>query len=190
MLVLIRHAETVANRDNIKSGWSNTPLTPKGIKQARSVREDMGGYKYDQVFLSDLERCQDTTQYAIGKTHPRDTWTLAEELRERSGGLLEGKTYQEIRKMFSPRKYKLWQRDYFEAPPQGESYRDVEDRVIPFAKEYIFPLVNEGKNIWVCSHQIPMQIIIGYIKGLEEEQIMALPIEHAMPYVLYGDVAM
>ena len=87
--------------------------------------------EYDAVFMSDLERCQDTTQYVIGHTHPRDTWTMAEELRERSGGSLGGLTYQEIRKKFAPRQYKLWQRDYFEAPPQGESYRDVEDRVIP-----------------------------------------------------------
>ena len=189
MLVLIRHAETVANTENRKTGWTNSPLTDQGTAQAKAIRPDMGAYKYDAVLLSDLERCQDTTWHAIGHSHPRETWTLCEELRERSGGTLEGKTYQEIRKMFAPRQYKLWQRDYFEAPPQGESYRDVEDRVIPFAKEYIFPLVNEGKNVWVCTHQIPMQILIGFIKGLEEDAIMKLPIEHGMPYVLYGNVA-
>ncbi len=188
MLVLLRHAETTANVENRKAGQINVPLTPHGIEQSKGLKEDMGGYKYDAVFLSDLERCQDTTWHAIGHTHPRETWTLAEELRERSGGLLEGLTYQEIRKQFAPKHYKLWQRDYFEPPPQGESFRDVEDRLIPFAKEHIFPLVNVGKNIWVCTHTVPMKILIGYIKGMDEASIMKLPIENAMPYVLYGNV--
>ena len=189
MLLLVRHSETVSNVENRKTGWINSPLTDLGKEQARDLRAEWGGRKWDAVFLSDLERCQDTTSLAIGHRYPPDTWTLAEELRERSGGVLEGMTYPEIRKQFAPRQYKLWQRDYFEPPPQGESYRDVEDRVIPFAKEYIFPLVNEGKNVWVCTHKIPIQILVGYIKGLDEAAIMKLPVENAMPYVLYGNVA-
>lgn len=188
MLVLIRHAECVANTENRKVGHTQSPLTPEGIKQAMELKDDMGGYKYDAVFSSDLERCQDTTSYALGHTHPRESWTLSEELRERSGGLLEGMTYQDIRKQFAPKYYKLWQRDYFEAPPQGESFKDVEDRVIPFFREYVVPLVNEGKNVWLCSHTIPMKVLIGYIKGMEEADIMKLPIENAMPYVLYGNI--
>ncbi|MCI1472422.1 MAG: histidine phosphatase family protein, partial [Pediococcus pentosaceus] len=34
-LVLIRHGESTANRDNIYTGWSDVPLTPLGIKQAQ-----------------------------------------------------------------------------------------------------------------------------------------------------------
>jgi 2,3-bisphosphoglycerate-dependent phosphoglycerate mutase len=188
MLVLTRHAESTANVENRKAGQLEVPLTDEGKRQCLELRETMDGYAFDAVFTSDAGRCQDTTDVAIGKTHPRDTWVYAEELRERSGGLLEGKTYQEIRKMFPPRTYKLWQRDYFEAPPQGESYRDVEDRLIPYFQEYIVPLVNNNKHVWVCTHKIPMQILIGYIKGMEEAAIMKLNIDNAMPYFLYSNV--
>lgn len=188
MLVLIRHGQSTANAENRKAGQLNVPLSEEGIAQVKALRSEMGGYKYDAVFTSDAERCQDTTRYAIGHRYPPETWIIAEELRERSGGTLEGMNYQEIRKLFPPRKYKLWQRDYFEAPPMGESMKDVEDRLLPFAKQYIFPLVNEGKNVWVCTHHIPMKILIGYIKGMEESEIPSLEIDNAVPYVLRGNV--
>ena len=60
--------------------------------------------------------------------------------------------------------------------------------MIPFFKEYVAPLVNDGKNVWLCTHAIPMKILVGYIKGMDEAAIMKLPIENAMPYVLYGNV--
>lgn len=166
----------------------NVPLSELGIEQAKEVAHTLDAYKFDKVFTSDSERCQDTLWHAIGAQHPRDTWVYVEELRERSGGDLEGLTYQEIRKLFPPKKYKLWQRDYFEPPPHGESMKDVEDRAIPYCREYIFPLVNEGKNVIVCSHAITLKVIIGYIKGMGEEAIPALDIENAVPYILYGNV--
>ena len=190
MLVLVRHGESTANEQNIKAGQLNVPLTERGIQQAKALRGDIGSYQYDAVFLSDAERCQDTTWHAIGHRHPRETWTLAEELRERSGGIYEGMPYPEIRKLLPPKKYKLWQRDYFEAPMQGESMKDVEDRVVPFMQEYVFPLINAGKHVWVCSHHVTIQVIIGHIKGMEETMVPSLKIEHAVPYVLYGTVQM
>lgn len=188
MLVLIRHGKSVANCENRKAGQTNTPLSEEGIKQCKDVYDTYRGYQWDAIFTSDLERCQDTTRIILSERYPPDTWTLVEELRERSGGTLEGMTFQEIRKLFSPRKYKLWQRDYFEAPPMGESMKDVEDRLLPYAKEYIFPLANEGKNVFVCTHQIPMQVLIGYIKRMDETDIPSLTIENAMPYVIYGKI--
>jgi len=188
MLVLIHHAETEANVENRMLGHTDSPLTNDGKQAAMQFRDDIGGHKYDAIFVSDLERCQTTTELVIGHSHPRDSWTLSEELRERSGGTLEGMTYQDIRKEFAPKHYKLWEREYFEAPPQGESFRDVEDRVLPFFREYVVPLVNDGKNVWVCSHTVPMKILIGYLKGMDEAAIMKQPIEMVMPYVLYGNI--
>ena len=36
-LVLVRHGESTANRDNEFTGWTDVPLTPKGQQQARQV---------------------------------------------------------------------------------------------------------------------------------------------------------
>ena len=186
MLTLIRHAETIANIEKRKTGRIETPLSEKGIQQAREMALTQDDYVYDHVFTSPLERCVDTTQLVIGNRHPQDTWIYVEELVERSGGTLEGMLYSDIRKMMAPRQYKLWQRDYFEAPPMGESMADVHDRVIPWFKDNIIPLVNNGDNVWVCTHAIVMKILIGFIKGLDETKIPKLQIENCVPYVLYN----
>ena len=190
MLVLVRHAESQDQAENRMGGQHNCPLSEKGRGQAIEVGKDLADYEFDLVFSSDLERCVDTTRAILEHNKRTDPSVLryAEELRERSGGTIEGMTFQEIREQIPPKKYKLWQRDYFEAPPMGESLKDVEDRVIPFLKENVFPLVNDNKNVLVVAHSGVIKTIICYIKGSDESDIVNLKIENAMPYVLYGHV--
>lgn len=188
MLILLRHAQTTANRDNIKAGQLDVPLTDLGISQAKAAGQNLRGYTFNHVFSSDLNRCIDTTNLATEGRVPAEDIITAEELRERSGGLLEGMSYPDMRKMLPPKKYKLWQRDYFEAPPMGESMKDVEERVIPYMKEYVFPLVNENKTVLVCSHEVTLLVIIGYIKKAEEQDIVKLKIDNVVPYFFYGNI--
>jgi len=187
MLVLVRHGESEANANKIMAGQMNVPLTPEGRNQCRSIL-DLVLYNFDAVFTSDLERCLDSADLMIGKRYPRDTWIVAEELRERSGGLFEGRTYSDLRKELAPRTYKKWQRDYFEAPPMGESLKDVEHRVIPFCNEYVFPLIKERKDVIVFTHARVIQVLIGYLKGMDENEAIKLPIENATPYFYRGPV--
>ena len=67
-------------------------------------------------------------------------------------------------------------------------FPDVEDRVIPFMKEFVFPLVNDNKNVLVVAHSGVLRTIIRYIKASDETEIVKLEIENAMPYILYGHV--
>jgi broad specificity phosphatase PhoE len=171
------------------AGQSNAQLTKEGIQQAKEVGRTYRSYSWDAVFTSDLDRCMDTARYVVGSKHPENTWIKAEELRERYSGQYEGQPYAELRKILPPRKYKLWQRDFYAAPPGGESFNDVQKRVVEYAKQFIFPTVNDGKRVIVVTHCIPVMVLIGYIKNLSEEQILQLKVENAMPYVLpYGKV--
>ena len=189
MLVLLRHAWSQDQEENRLSGQSNCPLSARGMEQAVEVAVDLSKYEFDAIVSSDLIRCVDTTNPIMSHNlHVVPSLTYAEELRERSGGNLEGMLYTDIRQEIPPKKYKLWERDYFEPTPMGESLKDVEDRVIPYMKEYVFPLVNEGKNVLVVSHEDVIKTIIGFIKGSDESHIVSLRIENAMPYILYGEV--
>ncbi len=190
MLVLVRHGETTDQEENRMSGQHNCMLCPDGQRQVDELGTDLADYEFDIVVSSDLTRCVDTTA-AIMKRNKRtdpDIVTYAEELRERSGGTIEGMEYSEIRKMIPPKKYKLWRRDYFEPPPMGESLKDVEDRVIPYMKEFIFPVVNDNKNVLVVAHAGVLRTIICYIKASDESNVVKLEIENAIPYILYGHV--
>ena len=190
MLVLVRHGKSQDQEENRMSGQHNCPLSVEGRQQADELGMNLADYEFDAIFCSDLERAIDTTRAILAhnkRTNP-EVLTYVEELRERSGGSIEGLTYTEIRKMIPPKKYKLWQRDYFEPPPMGESLKDVEERVIPYMKEYVFPLVNETKNVLVVAHAGVLRTIICYIKAGEESDIVGQVIENAMPYILYGHV--
>lgn len=189
MLVLIRHSMSQDNLEGRLSGQHNCPLSTEGQEQAVEVAVDLSKYAFDAVFSSDLSRCIDTTNEILQHNlNVVPSLTFVEELRERSGGLLEGMLYTEIRKEIPPKKYKLWERDYFEPTPMGESLKDVEDRVIPYMKEYVFPLVNDGKNVLVVTHEDVIRPIIGFIKGSDESTMLSLNIENAVPYILYGRV--
>lgn len=187
MLILIRHGESEANANNFMAGQLDVSLTEKGRRQCRSF-SDLKLYNLDAIFTSDLERCLDSAELMLGDRYPRDVWILAEELRERNGGLYEGRLYPELRKELAPKEYKKWQRDYFEAPPMGESMKDVEDRVIPYFKEHIRPLLEEGKDIAIFSHCRVLQVLIGHLKGMDEAEAIKIPIENATPYFYRGPV--
>ncbi len=190
MLVLVRHAKSQDQEENRMSGQHNCPLAPSGWLQASELGIELANYEFDYIFSSDLERCVDTTRGVLrhNKHIDHSKISYAEELRERSGGSIEGLTFTQIRRMIPPKKYKLWRRDYFEPPPMGESLKDVEDRVIPFMKEFVFPLVNDNKNVLVVAHSGVLRTIIRYIKASDETEIVKLEIENAMPYILYGHV--
>lgn len=190
MLVLVRHGESVDQVENRMSGQSNCALSPRGVEQAEELAVELSAYEFDAVHSSDLIRCVDTTAAILRRNANTDPSVLvyAEELRERSGGLLEGREYKDIRQELPPKKYKLWRRDYFEAPPMGESLKDVEERVIPYLKNHVFPLVNEGKNVILVTSAGVIRTIICYIKSSDETEIVKLEIENAMPYILYGEV--
>ena len=190
MLVLIRHGKSTDQEENRMSGQHNCLLSDEGKEQVEELGKDLADYEFDFIFSSDLTRCVDTTSAIVRHNkhaEPSDIMYV-EELRERSGGTIEGMKYSEVREIIPPRKYKLWRRDYFESPPMGESLKDVEDRVIPFMKDHVFPNVNDNKNVLVVAHAGVLRTIICYIKASDETEIVKLEVENAMPYILYGHV--
>lgn len=195
MLILLRHGHSQAQEEKRMGGQVNYPVTEQGREEIKDAADTLSTYEFDAIFTSDLERCLGTLHGVLhGNPFFKDeqwtdgTITQAQELRERSGGSMEGMEYAEMRKILAPRKYKLWQRDYFEAPPDGESLKDVEDRVLPYLKEYVFPLVNDGKNVLLVAHSGVIRVILGYIKKAEEPDIVKWNIENAIPYFVYNNI--
>jgi len=188
MLILISHGETTAQRDNIVSGQLNDRLTDGGQLENTEAGRSLADYDIDAVFCSDLERCQYTADTIILENNFSNDvkLILVQELRERSFGSLEGMPFPVVRKELPPRKYKLWERDYFEAPPMGESLQDVEQRVIPYLKENVFPMADDNKNILIVSHNDVIKTIIGHLKKSEETDTIRWKMENAIPYFFYG----
>ncbi|MDO5118946.1 MAG: histidine phosphatase family protein [Coriobacteriales bacterium] len=94
MLYALRHAETLFNRQNKTQGWCDSPLTKRGIEQARIAGQEIAkrGLTFDHAHCSTAERCSDTleiaTAEAFGAPMP---YERHKDLREFNFGPFEAK---------------------------------------------------------------------------------------------------
>lgn len=93
-LYFIRHGESEFNASHAWGGSSDTPLTPKGRKQAkragREAREQ--GLVFDVIISSPLSRAHDTAKLVATELgYPHDKIILHDQFIERDFGKLEGR---------------------------------------------------------------------------------------------------
>jgi 2,3-bisphosphoglycerate-dependent phosphoglycerate mutase len=98
-------------------------------------------------------------------------------------GDLQGKNKDEMREEYGEEQVHIWRRSFDIAPPGGESLKDTADRVLPFYKEHIKPMLKSGKNILVVAHGNSLRALVMYMEGLTPEQILAKEIPTGTPYV-------
>ena len=92
-LYLVRHGESVANRDHIVGGHFDSPLTEKGREQARQTGNLFRNIRFDDAYSSDLQRALETGEIIYGKGISADQQLF--DLRERSFGRLQGRPVEE-----------------------------------------------------------------------------------------------
>ena len=86
-LYLIRHGESIANKERFYAGQTDVPLTELGREQAKELVPFLSHISFDCVFSSDLSRAMDTQKIAL----PNENAVLSSKLREIHTGLLTGK---------------------------------------------------------------------------------------------------
>ena len=85
-LYLMTHGETLFNQQNKIQGWCDSPLTEKGIAQAKRAGELISNVTFDHYYCSTAGRCSDTLEYAVGNV----SYLRLKDLRERGFGKFEG----------------------------------------------------------------------------------------------------
>jgi len=125
-LVIVRHGETEWNVQNKATGQLDSPLTPKGIRQAHAIADRLLRFSFTTVYSSDLGRAVQTANIiaeVCGKKVIFDP-----QLREWNMGIFEGLTVSEMHKKF-PQYRQDYERIGFEyVIPEGESLRQCRDR--------------------------------------------------------------
>lgn len=184
MLILIAHGETLLDQEGRFNGSSDTPLSELGKIQAIDAGKLLSNTPLDVVFASRLGRSKATAWAIVGEQkRPPDAIHMDEAaLNERSFGLIDGLTLGEARGKFPPKKYKVWERDLFEAPPMGESLSDVMDRMVTFYKLRVFPLLKKGKRVCLVGHPIGVKMLLGWLNRLDEQELLEMQIEPVIPY--------
>ena len=210
-LVLLRHGESTWNKENRFTGWTDVPLSKKGIEEARQagrlLRE--GGYIFDVAFTSVLKRAIKTLWIVLEEMDLMwipvvKSWRL----NERHYGALQGLNKAEAARELGEEKVTIWRRSYDVPPPpltlddprhprfdskyadfhpgdlpDTECLKDTIGRFLPHAQKNIAPAMRAGKRIIMVAHGNTLRGLIKYAEDIPDQEIAALNIPTAVPLV-------
>lgn len=210
-LVLLRHGESVWNRENRFTGWTDVDLSEKGTREAteagRTLKEQ--GYVFDLAFTSVLKRAIRTLWIVLDEMDlmwipvVRD-WRL----NERHYGALQGLNKAEMADRFGEQQVKIWRRSYDTQPPAlekddprnpardpryralhpeqlplTECLKDTVERFLPCWHEVIAPAVREGKRVIIAAHGNSLRALVKYLDTIPDDVIPEVNIPTGIPLV-------
>ena len=217
-LVLIRHGESTWNKENRFSGWTDVPLTQKGVEQAveagRTLKKE--GYTFDIAYTSVLSRAIKTLWLVLEAMDlmwipVRHTWRL----NERHYGALQGLNKAETAQKHGMEQVHIWRRSYDIRPPAltvddprylendpryadlksgeiplTECLKDTVDRFLPYWHETIAPTVKSGRRVLIAAHGNSLRALIKHLDNISDRAIFELNIPTGIPlvYELNGDL--
>lgn len=217
-LVLIRHGQSEWNKENRFTGWTDVPLSPLGIEEARQGGKAMkdAGFQFKAAYTSYLKRAIKTLWLALEEMDRMyipvsNSWRL----NEKHYGMLTGLNKAETAAKYGDEQVLLWRRGYDVAPPaiaednefsplREEKYKDIPvsdiplteslkdciDRIMPYWESEIKPALAEKGEILVAAHGNSLRGIVKVLKGMDEQQILALNLPTGIPYVFEFDDAL
>jgi 2,3-bisphosphoglycerate-dependent phosphoglycerate mutase len=210
-IVLLRHGQSVFNKEKIFCGWTDVGLTEQGINEAESAGKNLikEGYNFDIAFCSVLERAIKTLDIVLGMMGISNlpikySWRL----NERHYGALQGKKHEDIAKEYSVEQVQKWRRSYSERPPlldigdprypgndpkykdlkaeelpRGESLEDTIKRVLPYWQDEIVPEIKKGKKVIISASGNSLRALVKYIENISDIDIVGLEIKTGTPLV-------
>ncbi len=179
-LFLVRHSETEMNEKGLYYGWTDCGLTENGIKQAKKLRKALRHEKFDCVISSTLSRAIHTAEIISGLntvdivTEPR--------LRELNFGEWEGMHYEQIMQK-DKEHWEKWCAEWMTtAPPSGECFNDLHQRVSGFMDELLGKY--KSGRILIVAHQGCLRIIASKLIKLQLENCWSFVFEHGAYSIL------
>jgi len=210
-LVLLRHGESVWNKENRFTGWTDVDLTEKGRQEAheagKALREK--GFTFDIAYTSVLKRAIRTLWIVMDEMDLMwipvvRSWRL----NERHYGALQGLNKAEPAKKFGEEQVHLWRRSYDVPPPAltkddprfpghdprykdvpedelplTECLKDTVNRFMPLWRETIAPTIKAGKKVIIAAHGNSLRALVKYLDNMSDEEITKLNIPTGIPLI-------
>ncbi len=157
-LLLIRHGETVANREYRYVGVMDEPLSTQGQSQAMQLAEALAVLPVASVYSSPLQRAYNTA-LPIAVRHGLDVQTV-DDLRECNFGAWEGLSRAEViaRSPEDERRLREWEQNASIAPPGGESFQAMQERVGAAVERLV--QAHPDQALVLVSHVGPMKVLL------------------------------
>ena len=209
-LVLVRHGESVWNKENKFTGWTDVALSDKGIDEAKEagILLKENNFSFDIAYTSVLKRADDTLKYILKELRIDIPVFKSWKLNERHYGALQGLNKDDMRIKYGEEQVAVWRRSYAVKPPllkaddercpyKDMKYKDVEKEKLPFGEslkdtlkrtvEYfesdIKPMLLEDKNIIIVAHGNSLRALIKYLENISDDEIVNLEIPTGKPYI-------
>ncbi len=210
-VVLLRHGESLWNKENLFTGWTDVDLSEKGIEEAiesgKVLKEE--GYTFDIAYTSVLKRAIKTLNLCLDQMDLDwipviKNWRL----NERHYGALQGLNKAETAEKYGKEQVHEWRRSFDTPPPALEEsddrypgkdprYADLTkdelplteslkltiDRFLPYWKETIVPTIKSGKKVLIAAHGNSLRALVKYLDDISEEEITGLNIPTGVPLV-------
>lgn len=168
---LTRHGETVWNTKKLMQGWKDSPLTGKGIKQARQLSQRLSDVPLNAIYSSTSDRAVNTAEIIKGE-RPLKVIKI-DTLRELSFGSWEGKTFDENEKESPEEWLSFWGTPHLFSNDTVEPFVKVQERMV----ETINHIVKQHPFETVCivSHSIALQLLMDYFENNTLENLWSSP---------------
>lgn len=172
-IYLIRHGQTQWNIERRLQGTCDSPLTKKGIKDAKLLGDRLREIDIDIIYSSLSPRAMNTSKIIKGK---RNIEIVAEQaLKEMNVGSWQGRTWDDIKRS-SPQEY----HNYWNAPHLyagingGENFYQTQNRAVALIDNIIHE--RKYKNILLVSHGVTVQSIIAHYQNKAIDKLWELPL--------------
>ena len=209
--VLLRHGESIWNKENRFTGWTDVDLSEKGMEEAKKAGQVLKkeGFIFDVAFTSVLKRAIRTLWITLDQMDlmwipVNNSWRL----NERHYGDLQGLNKSEMAQKFGEDQVLVWRRSYDIRPPAleksderypGNDWRykglDAKDipateclkdtvvRFLPYWHGEIAPAIKSGKKVIIAAHGNSLRALVKYLDNISDEQIVKLNIPTGLPLV-------
>jgi len=172
-LILLRHLQSEWNKENKFTGWTDVALSKEGIDSAKEVAEKLKGINIDLVYTSPLIRNRETVSLILENLNKKELpIVINKALDERNYGKLQGLNKDEVKKEYGEEQVQLWRRGWDNAPPEGESLKDVYNRAVLFFKNNIEKDLKQEKNVLIVASHNSLRALVKYIEKISDQDII------------------
>ena len=217
-LVLLRHGESTWNRENLFTGWTDVPLSRRGVREAACAARLLAGagYSFDVAFTSVLRRAIKTLWIVLEELNLMwipvyKTW----QLNERHYGALQGLNKAEATIRYGIEQVHAWRRGYDVAPPAlsaddernpvrdpryahvphdelplAESLENTVERVRRVWHAHISSAIRRGERVIVVAHGNSLRALLKDLDNISDRDIAELEVPTGAPLVYELDDAL
>ena len=172
-IYLIRHGQTEWNQRDVALGQTDMDLSEFGEAQLVRLKQRFADIKVDRIISSDLLRTRKTSAAVAGnKGTPIE---LLPQLRERSFGSWEGQDNPTVNARLSEMATDNGLPLYDAKAPDGESHRDVWERVEPV----LYPYFADDLNLAIVTHGGTSRVILSILLKGTLDTTFCFKLEHA-----------